>query len=240
MEALIQASIEDGVLTDLEKNVLVKRAQKENIDLDELEVYIDSLLQKQRKANQKTQQSDENQREKWHGKVAKCPNCGAPVEPGIAKCTACGYAFSGLTANKSAQEFSKQLQIVEAKHKGTSQEEKTVKAEALSTVIATFPIPTTKEDLLEFLLILKTGFSNLPNINPDYIVKQAYRSKIKECIEKINMSFPNDSLFQKQIQEVEKAFEESDASLKKVYGCLTAFGIAIALFIILGILGVFD
>lgn len=46
MEALIAASIEDGILTEQEKRVLVKRAEKEGIDLDELEVYIQSMLQK--------------------------------------------------------------------------------------------------------------------------------------------------------------------------------------------------
>ena len=49
MEALIAASIEDGILTEQEKRVLVKRAEKEGIDLDELEVYIQSMLQKQQK-----------------------------------------------------------------------------------------------------------------------------------------------------------------------------------------------
>ena len=39
MEALIQATLEDGVLEDHEKAALIKRAQKEGIDLDELEIY---------------------------------------------------------------------------------------------------------------------------------------------------------------------------------------------------------
>ena len=46
LEDLIQATLADGVLTDNEKMALVKRAEKEGVDLAELEIYIDSLLQK--------------------------------------------------------------------------------------------------------------------------------------------------------------------------------------------------
>lgn len=50
MENLIEATLQDGILTDQEKNVLIKRAQKEGIDIDELDVYIQSLLQKRHQA----------------------------------------------------------------------------------------------------------------------------------------------------------------------------------------------
>ena len=242
MEALISASIVDGVISDQEKRVLVKRAEKEGIDLDGLDVYIQSLLQKQKAKI--TAESEENKREKWHGKLIKCPACGAFVEPGIAKCTACGYAFSGIEANKSAEKLSEQLQIVEAKHKGVSEAEKDVKAEAMSTVIASFPIPNTKEDLMEFLLVLKTGFTKYTSYGSDYKIKQAYRAKMLECIDKIQISFPNDDLFQRQILNIQKTIEESDAADKKqtkyVLGCLIVGGILLFLFILLGLMGFYD
>ena len=46
LEALIQATLADGVLTENEKLALVRRAEKEGVDLAELEIYIDSLIQK--------------------------------------------------------------------------------------------------------------------------------------------------------------------------------------------------
>ena len=46
LESLIQATLEDGILEDNEKAALVKRAQKEGVDLDELEIYITSILQR--------------------------------------------------------------------------------------------------------------------------------------------------------------------------------------------------
>ena len=49
LENLIQATLEDGVLEDNEKAALIKRAQKEGVDLDELEIYINSLLQRRQR-----------------------------------------------------------------------------------------------------------------------------------------------------------------------------------------------
>lgn len=62
MENLIQATLEDGVLEENEKAALIKRAQKEGVDLDELEIYINSLLQKrQRELNIKNKEAKEAQ-----------------------------------------------------------------------------------------------------------------------------------------------------------------------------------
>lgn len=49
LEKLIQASIQDGVLTDQEKSAIIRRANAEGEDIDEVEIYIDSLLQKRQK-----------------------------------------------------------------------------------------------------------------------------------------------------------------------------------------------
>lgn len=49
LENLIQATLEDGVLEDYEKAALVKRATAEGVDLTELEIYINSILQKRKK-----------------------------------------------------------------------------------------------------------------------------------------------------------------------------------------------
>ena len=46
MEALIEATLADGQLTDQEKTALISRAEKEGVDLNELEIYIQSILQK--------------------------------------------------------------------------------------------------------------------------------------------------------------------------------------------------
>jgi len=49
LENLIQATLEDGILEDYEKAALQKRAQTEGVDLTELEIYINSIMQKRKR-----------------------------------------------------------------------------------------------------------------------------------------------------------------------------------------------
>ena len=57
LENLIEAALQDGVLTDQEKASIIKRAQAEGEDIDEVEIYIQSLLQKrQQDLNQKNKE----------------------------------------------------------------------------------------------------------------------------------------------------------------------------------------
>ena len=218
MEALIAASIEDGILTEQEKRVLVKRAEKEGIDFDELEVYIQSMLQKQQKAKMAAEQPEENKRETWQGKVVKCPNCGAPIEPGIAKCLSCGYAFSGIKANNTAKELAQQLNDINANSQITD------KIAAISMAISSFPIPTTKEDYLEIMILLQTGMKTNQSIH----LSAVYKSKLEECISKAQTSFAHDPLVVQQIAQAKQAIEEKIAGDKKVtmivLGCLAVVG----------------
>ncbi|CCZ13146.1 putative uncharacterized protein [Prevotella sp. CAG:1092] len=236
MEALIAASIEDGILTEQEKRVLVKRAEKEGIDLDELEVYIQSMLQKQQKAKMAAEQPEENKRETWQGKVVKCPNCGAPIEPGIAKCLSCGYAFSGIKANNTAKELAQQLNDINANSQITD------KIAAISMTISSFPIPTTKEDYLELMILLQTGMKT--SGYQDLSLPAVYKSKLEECISKAQTSFAHDPLVVQQIAQAKQAIEEKIARDKKGamigLGCMAVGGLLILIFFICSFMGCFD
>lgn len=48
LEFLIHNAIEDGQITEKERNVIIRRAQAEGEDIDEVDIYIQSLLQKQK------------------------------------------------------------------------------------------------------------------------------------------------------------------------------------------------
>lgn len=51
LEELIDAIVADGKITDKERAVVSKRAEKEGVDLDELEVYLDGKVQNQKGAS---------------------------------------------------------------------------------------------------------------------------------------------------------------------------------------------
>ena len=231
MESLIQAVLEDGVLTEQEKRVLVNRAQKEGIDIDELEVYIQSLLQKRNQAG--VDKEIEQERSHKHGILQKCPNCGAAVESGIAKCISCGYEFRGLNANKSSERLSKMLNDV----KGEDSFERLGKQ---ATIVSSFPIPTTKEDLLEFLISMTSKEKVTGYFQPERSLKEAYRAKMDECIMKARISFPNDPVMQQVVAEAQAALDVPLKNITKVILTYIAigFGIMFVLALILIALGI--
>ena len=140
LENLIQASIENGTLEKNEKAALVKRAQREGVDLDELEIYINSLLQRrQRELNEK-----KNQQEKLYEKKKKeaigpvCPKCGKQVTPLTIKCD-CGYEFTKEKRESSIKLLSEKIEKL--------------RDQEMLDAISLFPVPNTKEDIVEFLAV---------------------------------------------------------------------------------------
>ena len=165
LENLIHATLEDGILEENEKAALVKRAQREGVDLDELEIYINSLLQKrQRELNEKKdalEKKYEKEKKEAFGQV--CPNCGKQVPPLTLKCD-CGYEFTKSKTASSMQVLSEKLNAVsltrdEIKEIDDAADgEKEGKRSKYLTdkkieIITTFPVPNTKEDIIDFLSV---------------------------------------------------------------------------------------
>ena len=165
LEALIQATLEDGVLEENEKVALMRRAQKEGVDLVELEIYINSILQKRkRELKEKNDALEEKlEKEKKEAFGRTCPNCGKQVPPLTIKCD-CGYEFSTNKSTSSIQILSDKLNQTsltpaeEREVEKVASNQKQAKRERLIvnkkiSIISTFPIPNTKEDIIDFLAI---------------------------------------------------------------------------------------
>lgn len=148
LENLIQATLEDGKLEEYEKAALVKRAQAEGVDLTELEIYINSILQKRQKEidKERNEQVQMKAQEKKEAIGPVCPKCGKQVPPMTLKCE-CGYEFTKAEANTSVQLLVEKIDIInlEAYLSRAEREEK------IREAIEMFPVPNTKEDILEFL-----------------------------------------------------------------------------------------
>lgn len=164
LENLIQATLEDGVLEEYEKVALVKRATAEGVDLAELEIYINSILQKrQRELNAKKNAEYakvEQQKKEAFGKV--CPACGKQVESMTLRCE-CGYEFSDGKSVSSVQVLMDKIEKITATPFNAEKsffdmdgskakiEEARKRTNQVVDAITMFPVPNTKEDIIEFL-----------------------------------------------------------------------------------------
>lgn len=124
IEEVIQASLVDGVISDKERQVIKHLAQQEGIDGDTVDVLLDARIQEltaQHKAAQRV-----------------CPRCGASIDAFSATCPYCGQEVAQRSAVSSMRELNAKLSRVHD-------------LEQRRTIITSFPVPNTREDLLEFL-----------------------------------------------------------------------------------------
>lgn len=160
LEDLIQATLEDGKLEEDEKAALVKRAQREGVDLDELEIYINSLLQRrQRELNEKRDLREEEYAKKKNEAIGPvCPKCGKQVPPLTLKCD-CGYEFTKDKHESSVKILSEKIDKIQSRNlKGEPDTyewiaDRDLRDQEVLDAISLFPIPNTKEDIIEFLAL---------------------------------------------------------------------------------------
>lgn len=172
LEKLIDLALADGELTEKEKQVLFKKAETMGVDLDEFEMVLDARLYQHNKASNSQPTSASGSiaapNSSKFGDVKKCPACGAMIQSFTTKCTECGYEFRNIGVNQGIERLFEMLNEVEAQSKedatsligGMAQfygksfasafgGDKTTRRK--KSIIQNFPIPTTKEDILDFL-----------------------------------------------------------------------------------------
>tara|TARA_Y100001978_G_scaffold134325_1_gene120109 strand:- start:313 stop:1071 length:759 start_codon:yes stop_codon:yes gene_type:complete len=179
IEKLIDFALADGVITDKEREIIRKKAEKLGEDPDEAEMILDAKLAM--KQNQKTPPNPPistgppppsmppptaKQKSSKVGNIMTCPACGATINATKLSCGECGHEFRNTGLSNLMSEFKQKLDDAE---KNAIQEKSTgflgkilsmVDSEtenerkifnAKSNVIKNFPIPSNKEDIVEFL-----------------------------------------------------------------------------------------
>lgn len=90
--------------------------------------------------------------QKFSGEIKKCPSCGAVLPSGVLKCPECGYEIRDAQASRAALDFFNSIRTAQ-----------TIQQRA--DIIKNYPIPNTREDILEFLNKAKSEVEN--DYNPD-------------------------------------------------------------------------
>ena len=201
LEAVIEAALADGVLTDKERAVLHKKAQQEGIDPDELDVVIEGRLAKMKR--EVDWLKPEPPASEKRGNIVKCPNCGAPIQAGAVKCEECGYVFTNVSANHTAEKLANKISSLMEKHANEDQ---------IIQAIMHFPIPMGKEDLIEFIASMDAKRKEQGPL------QKAYRTKFKESVIKAKTLFGDDTQLMSMTKELDKFSISNLTKSQKIYG----------------------
>ncbi len=234
IENLINLALADGELTEKEKQILFKKAEAAGIDLDEFEMVLDAKLFEKQQAMKAATPSVAAPKSNKEGDIKKCPSCGAPVQSFTAKCSDCGHEFSNIEANTSIQKLFKMLDDAESQRddKVTAGGiigglfKNSIGGGALSNalgggsktdkrkreIISSFPVPNTKDDILEFLSLsfpkAKSKGNFFTKNNPEYIEHNEFvsvwKAKCEQVIMKAKFSMKEDKKALEEIMQYAK------------------------------------
>ena len=231
LDNLIGMALMDGELTEKEKQVLFKNAETMGVDLDEFEMVLEAKLFEKQKSMEKEQpKATSAPKSDKFGDVKKCPACGSMVQSFQIKCIDCGHEFSNIESNASINKLFEILNDAENERKdermsfGNALEGMFAKSFGLDsgnkvdskkkTIISNFPIPTTKNDILEFLSLaipnakkagnfFTSGSFNSPanhrnKLHNDFVT--VWKAKCEQIIMKARFTMKEDKKTLEQIE----------------------------------------
>ena len=192
----------------------------------------------------------------YEGKIHKCPNCGEVMKSFSANCPSCGYEIRGARVTTSVQELARKLEKIESQVMPAFEEKKSImkkvfgrdfnnedeleeaqdrfdeqKALQKANLIANFPVPNTREDMLEFMILVASNINVKKGIDDE--VSKAWLSKLEQVYQKAELSTsPADFAKIKAIYDKKK----KEIKDKKIKGILFGFGLAGAYFFLMGLL----
>ena len=151
-----------------------------------------------------------SRKETWEGSVHKCPHCGSPVGSFDAYCPACGNELRDKEAADSIAELFWRLDQIESERnengKKSSLFVKAAEQNAVSDIdqrkinlIRSFPIPNTKEDLFEFMILALSNydvrFTNMGDESgseSEKALTDAWKAKMEQAFNKAEVLFRDD------------------------------------------------
>lgn len=154
--------------------------------------------------------------------MKKCPACGAPVSGMTAKCPECGHEFSNVAANTTVRRLMATLNNIDATSDPANI--KNTISRKVQT-IRNFPIPNTKEDVIELLSLCQ---ANMSARGEDSSLRDAWKTKAEQLITKSEIILKDDP----DAQHIISRIRQQESKKKKT---TTNIMIGAAVVVLLGI-----
>ena len=137
-------------------------------------------------------QSGEERKQSYDGGIHKCPNCGEPLKAFETRCSNCGHELRDIKSSSAIGT------LVDKLEKAKSEEQKV-------DAIKNFPVPNTKEDIVEFMFM---AASNIEGVDP---ISNAWFAKVELCYEKAKLTLKGDEAF----TNIEELYNKVASKVKK-------------------------
>lgn len=164
----------------------------------------------------------------YEGELRKCPNCGELLKSFELNCPTCGYELRGARVSSAVKEFALKLEDIESRREYEKPRRLFAAVEAKQRVsktdeqkislIKSFSVPNTKEDMLEFMILatssmnMETYDSTNTNISKsEKEINAAWLSKVQQVYEKAKRSYSTDSTF----TEIKSLYDSCNEKMKK-------------------------
>jgi hypothetical protein len=222
LEKTVDSVLANGELTDRSRELLMKKAEQLGVDLIDFELELESkIAQKKASTSGPLPIYTTSNLSNKEGDLRKCPSCGAPVQSFTTKCSDCGHEFRNVQADVSISKLFDLL--IEAE--GTAKDNTIGGAfgnflsgrgdatiEKKRNIISNFPIPNTKESILEFLSAAvpnakkATIFSHPNGMERQRINEFAdtWKAKCQQIIMKAKFAMKDDKKTLSEIEEYAK------------------------------------
>ena len=151
----------------------------------------------------------------YDGEIHRCPNCGDILDAYESVCETCGYERRGTKATSSVQELARKLEAIESQRppkkaasiftQAFTQGHISKTDEQKINLIQSFPIPNTKEDVMEFMLL---AINNISGTNSSDI-RIAWQAKLDQIHQKASMILPEADMAQ-----VNALYEETSKKVR--------------------------
>ncbi len=133
-----------------------------------------------------------NARVVFDGTVYKCPSCGEVLSSFVSRCPTCGYELRSIHSPGSIKEFAERLYEAGTESKKID-------------IIQGFPVPNTKEDIFEFMILAASVFGE-GNTTIDKPIVNAWLSKVEQCHKKAALLFSDDK---DSYEEAQKLYNQT-------------------------------
>lgn len=141
----------------------------------------------------------------YEGNLHKCPSCGEIIRSFESICPSCGHEFRGTNVSSVVKSFSCKIEAIDVMpapvqkgrmKKGIAESWEKEKLNRKISLIRSFPIPNTKEDLFEFLILASSNIDTThvegwDSSDSDQALSDAWKAKYEQAYKKAKMSFGN-------------------------------------------------